>query len=172
MLLDDLTAGTAAPATPTPPRGTRRKSKPTRTTVIPKTSNLDVTPPRVNTIYNELLSLNAEQYPNACSVLLRVFIELSVDHFIVDKQLMDDNTMRNTALAKRLKTVVGKLEKSSDIPAQLARAMEQLADGNRTVAATIPTFNLYVHNPYVFPRASELYTTWDEIAPLLEKVWP
>jgi hypothetical protein len=38
-------------------------------------------PPRINAIYYELLSLAVEQYPNACAVLLRVFVELSIDHF-------------------------------------------------------------------------------------------
>ena len=173
ILLDDLTAGTVSPPPAAPARPSRRRAKATRTTVIPKSANLDVTPPRINGIYNELLSLNAEQYPNACSVLLRVFIELSVDHFIADKKLMTDQEMRNAALAKKLKVVVKSLESSSQIPAKLARAIEAVADGQRHIlAASIFNFHQYVHNEYVYPRAVDLYTTWDEIAPFMEKVWP
>lgn len=173
VLLDDLTAGTVSPPSPPPPRPPRRKARATRTTVIPKSANLEVTPPRINRIYNELLSLNAEQYPNACSVLLRVFIELSVDHFIADKKLMTDQQLRQAVLAKKLKAVVKSLEDDSRIPAKLARAIDAVADGQRHIlAASIFNFHQYVHNEYVYPRAVDLYTTWDEMAPFMEKVWP
>jgi hypothetical protein len=123
--------------------------------------------------YVELSALNAERYPNACSVLLRVFIELSVDHYIEDRKLLSDAQMRSAPLAKRLKEVVKNLKSRNKISAQLATAMHSYADGKMTiVAATVPTFNQYVHNQYVYPKAVDLYTTWDELAPLLEKFWP
>jgi hypothetical protein len=172
VVLDDLAAGKAKPRTVTPARP-RRKKPVTRTTVIPKTSVLDVGPPRINAIYNELLGLNAEQFPNACSVLLRVFIELSVDHVIEAEGLMTDEQMRNTALAKRLKAVVGHLHSNGKVPAKLKQAVERVADGNQSIlGAGVPTFNKYVHNQYVYPRPGELYTTWDELGPFMEKVWP
>jgi hypothetical protein len=172
VVLDDLTSGATTPR-PVTKKPSRRKKAVSRTTVIPKTSPLEVTPPRINTIFLELLQLNAEQYPNACSVLLRVFIELSVDHYLESNKLMTDQKMRETPLAKRLKTVVKDLEDSGAISAKLARAMEGVADGNRNLlAAPLPTFNQYVHNQYVFPRASDLYVTWDEVAPFMEKLWP
>lgn len=80
VLVDDLTTGTKKPRTVSPTR--TRSQRPPRTTVIPKTAQLDVTLPRINQVYNELATLNAEQFPNACSVLLSVFIELSVDYYI------------------------------------------------------------------------------------------
>lgn len=171
--LDDLAAGVVSASPQPPPARRRRRTKPPRTTVIPKSANLDVTPPRINRIYNELLSLNAELYPNACSVLMRVFIELSVDHFIEDKKLMTDQELRKTVLAKKLKRVVTELEGSGKIPAKLARAIEGIDDGQRHIlAASIFNFHQYVHNEYVYPRAADLYTTWDEIAPFVEEVWP
>ena len=171
VLLEDLTSGTKAPrkVTPTPRR--RPKKRP-RTTVIPKTSELEITVPRINAIYNELLTLNAEQYPNACSVTLRVFIELSVDHFGEHNKLMTNDQMRQWPLAKRMKIVAASLAKKNVIPARLKAAVDKIADGRSILAPTVPTFNQYVHNQYVFPRASDLYSTWDEIAPFMEKLWP
>lgn len=172
LVLEDLGAGKAAPRT-VPKTKPRRKKELARTTVIPKTSSLDVGPPRINAIYNELLGLNAEQYPNASSVLLRVFIELSVDHVLETDQLMTDADMRNTVLAKRLKKVAAHLNAKGRISAKLKQAIEKVADGSQsTLGASIPTFNKYVHNEYVYPRPAELYTTWDEVAPFMEKVWP
>lgn len=172
VLLDDLTAGKAKPTPVKKQRGPRPKPR-LRTTVVPASATLNVTPPRINSIYVELGALNAERYPNACSVLLRVFIELSVDHYIEERKLMTDAQMRNAPLAKRLKEVVRNLKSRNKISARLTAAMESYADGKMTiVAATVPTFNQYVHNQYVYPKAVDLYTTWDELAPLLEKIWP
>ena len=173
VLLEDLTSGMkkprGAPTTKTP-RTTRRNP---RTTVIPRDSRVNVAPPRINSIYNELLTISAETFPNACSVLLRVFIELSVDHYIEDTKLMTDAQIRSTPLAKRLKKVAESLLAKGSITAKLKTAVEKVADGGQSViAAGIPTFNQYIHNQYVYPRAAELYTTWDEIAPFMEKVWP
>jgi hypothetical protein len=172
ILLDDLTTGKAKPAPVKKQPRPRPKPRP-RTTVVPEAATLNVTPPRINSIYVELSALNAERYPNACSVLLRVFIELSVDHHIENRTLMSDAQMRSAPLAKRLKEVVKDLKSRSKISAQLATAMQSYADGKMTiVAATVPTFNQYVHNQYVYPKAVDLYTTWDELSPLLEKIWP
>jgi hypothetical protein len=172
VLLDDLTTGKTKPAPVK--KQTRAKPKPRpRTTVVPASATLNVTPPRINGIYVELSTLNAESYPNACSVLLRVLIELSVDHHIEQQKLMTDQQVRSTPLARRIKAVVKDLKARNRISAQLATAMNSYADGKMTiVAATVPTFNQYVHNQYVYPKAVDLYTTWDELSPLLEKLWP
>ena len=173
VLLDDLTASRVKPS-PIKKKPTKSTSpvRP-RTTVVPDTSALNVTPPRINSIYVELAGLNAERYPNACSVLLRVFLELSVDHHIEQRRLMTDAQLRSTPLVKRLKKVVADLRTRTKISDRLASAMESYADGKMTiVAATVPTFNQYVHNQYVYPKATDLYTTWDALAPFLSKLWP
>lgn len=172
VFLDSLTAGEKSPKTPSLSKK-RRKTQPTRTTVIPRSSTLDVKPPRINAIYNELATLNVEQYPNACSVLMRVFIELSVDHFIADKKLMTERQTRESPLAKRIKTIASALQKDGTIPAKLARAMEAVADNQRSaVGASVVTMNGYVHNEFVYPKSHDLYATWDEVAPFMEKLWP
>jgi hypothetical protein len=173
VLLDDLTAGTISPPTAPSARRPRRRVKATRTSVIPRSANLEIAPPRINRIYNELTSLNAEEHPNACSVLLRVFIELSVDHFIEDAKLMKDQELRKASLQKKMRAVVKSLEDAGRIPAKLARAIEDIADGQRHIlAASVYNLHLYVHNQYVYPRSVDLYTTWDALAPFMEKVWP
>jgi hypothetical protein len=172
VVLDDLASGTKTPRTiaAKPPR--RRRPAP-RTTVIPKSAQLDVTHPRINQIYNELLSLNAELYPNACSVLLRVFIELSVDHYVASQKLMTDEEMRNTPLAKRLRITAKDLSTRNLIPTKLLRAIETIASSKTAIVGpTIATFHQYVHNEYVFPKSADLYSAWDELEPFAAKLWP
>lgn len=174
VVLTDLTSGRKRPRTVKTRKTSRRtKTQSTRTTVIPPTApRLNVTPPRINTIYNELLTMNAEQYPNACSVLLRVFLELSVDHEIDDKSLMTEADRRNKPLARRLKAVAEHLRRSRRISPSLVTAIGGIADGPSLLAPGVPTFNQYVHNRYVFPKPSEIYAAWDELSPFMEKLWP
>jgi hypothetical protein len=168
LALSDLTTA------PPPKRRPRRRRKPPaeRTSVIPRNCHLDIDPPRINSIYNELLSLNLEQYPNACSVTLRVFVELSVDHYLDTKGLMSDRARRDAPLAKRLKAAATELKKQKQINAQLETAIKRVADSPYLLAASTVTFNQYVHNAYVYPKPNELRAAWDELQPFMEKLWP
>lgn len=150
----------------------RKKAEQVRTALIPKICQLDIRPPRINAIYIELLTLNVDAYPNSASVMLRVFLELSIDHYIMDNALMSETDRRSEPLAKRLKVVSADLLSKKLIDKQLSVAIERIADSQFVVAASTVTFNQYVHNPYVFPKATELRMAWDEIQPLMERLWP
>ncbi len=64
---------------------TRRSGAPSdRREVVPKGSPVNVTVGRIAEIYRELRTLKLEDAPNAIAVLLRVFLEMSVDHFLED----------------------------------------------------------------------------------------
>lgn len=168
--LADLASGANTPITKQPKK--RRPRKPQgRTTIAPSDINLNPGPPRINQIYNELVGLSADTYPNAGSVLLRVFLELSVDDYVKKHSLLTEAQRRNTVLAKRMKLAADHLAKSGKIDAQLKTAVYRVADSQHTLAASVTTFNQYVHNQYVFPKASELRTSWDELQPFLEAIW-
>lgn len=182
VTLDDLKPGTArTPAKSVvkqrdaikPRAKTKvRPPKSHRSAMVPADCKANVTTPRTNAIYNEIRTLNVEQYPNACGVLLRVFLELSVDHEIQRAQLMTDKERVTANLAKRLKKVAEHLESSGRIPLQLRRAIERIADSQAVIAASVFNMNQYVHNEYVYPRPQELQTAWDELQPFIEKLWP
>jgi hypothetical protein len=166
VVIDDLAAGRRRPRAVTlKPR--RKAPHVSRTTVIPKGTQLDVTHPRINAVYNELLNLNGEQFPNACSVLLRVFVEMSVDHYLTTRELSTTDTF-----AKRLRSAGSDLEKQGLIPHKLKTAIDTLANSKNTLGPTLHTLHQYVHNEYVFPKPSELYSTWDEIEPWVTQLWP
>lgn len=169
--LETLAAGKTTPAAKTG-RRRRPKPKPERTTVIPGTSGLNINQPRINKIYNELTSLSAETYPNACSVLLRVFVELSTDHVLDAEKLMTP-ALVNGPLAKRLTALAGHLRRKGQISESVKRAIDVVASRKTgPLAASTTTMNQYVHNPHVHPTAAELRAAWDELQPFMEKVWP
>lgn len=169
--LEELPTGKGTPITSKPKAKPRAKPKAPRTTVASPESNLNPGPPRINAIYNELLGLSAETFPNAGSVLLRVFLELSVDDYIVKEKVMTPAERSSAVLAKRMKVVAIHLHGQSKIDKQLKQAVVKIADGQQTIAASVTTFHQYVHNPYVHPKPSELRTSWDEIRPFLEAIW-
>ena len=62
---------------------TRRRPDPSdRKEVVPKGCPINVTDNRISEIYKELRTLKLGEARNAIAVLLRVFLELSVDHWL------------------------------------------------------------------------------------------
>lgn len=167
----DTGATDATPTVPPKKREKRGESPRERTTVIPKDCPLEITSPRVKQIYSELKELNTNRFPNACSVALRVLLELSVDHYINEESLMTEEQRRSAALAKRLKDVARHLHQSRKVNRQLLVSVEHIADHQAVLAASVPTFNQYVHNEYVFPKPINLKIAWDELQPFLETLW-
>lgn len=171
--LSELPSGKAKPVAPKarPKKKSVTKKQP-RTQIASTNVNLNVGSPRINDIYVELLTLDADTLTNAGAVLLRVFLELSVDDFIDNKNLMTDAQKRSTPLAGRMKKVADDMLKAATIDNSLKAMVYKVADSQHTIAASTVTFNQYVHNKYVIPKPSELRTSWDELEPFLAKIWP
>lgn len=169
--LGDLDAPAPAPARKRQTTVRRKKLLRARTAVVPSTCTINPSPPRINDIFNELTTLNADTYPNACAVLLRVFLELTVDHEITRLNLLTEQQRRSQPLSKRLKTLAQAMKDAGRIPDQLHQAVVKVADSQHTLAASNTTFNQYVHNQYVHPKPGEVRLAWDELEPFLERVW-
>jgi hypothetical protein len=72
------------PASPAAKKARTPKSGP-RTTVIPKSCKLTITNAKIEKIYGELRILLLSKHVHAIGVLLRVFLEMSVDDYLVNK---------------------------------------------------------------------------------------
>ncbi len=72
-----------------PARTTKLRSAdpPPRLQVVPRNCALNVTDNRIEEIYTELRQLKLGEARNAIAVLLRVFLELSVDRFLEEKSV-------------------------------------------------------------------------------------
>ncbi|WP_165878121.1 hypothetical protein [Micromonospora sp. MW-13] len=176
----------AAPALPTNPgvtgapeqgtertlRKSRAKEPKPRPTTIPRSCILWIPrPARINEIYYELAKLNVDEYPNACSVLLRVFVELSVDHHIARLSVLSAEERKSAKLSKKLKDLASRLKSDGSIDPQLEKAVIKIADGGGLFSASTVTFNQYVHNQFAYPLPSELRIAWDELQPFMQALW-
>jgi len=141
-----------------------------RTTVIPASCTLNPTQPRLNALYNELLQLDVGTYPNSAAVTMRVFLELSVDHYIDQNSALKALSPKlKRTLADKLKLVADELEQIGKINASLKNAIYKVAGaGGSVVSASTNAFNLYVHNYYAYAKPQEIYLSWDELQPFVE----
>jgi hypothetical protein len=171
--LDEIPTSEFAKVRPTV---ARRKPDPSdRREVIPKTCRLNVTDNRIAEIHKELRELRLDDAPNAIAVLLRVFLEMSVDHFLEKKGGQLDFTRPDgkkmfKSLDKKLAEVVAMLVSIGVPQANFDAVIRSLSV--KTSPMSIDLFHNYVHNRYATPVPQELKAAWDHAQPFFEKIWP
>lgn len=153
-----------------------------RPTVIPKRLKLRIPQTRLNQMYYELQRLEVEDYKNACSVLLRVFVELTVEDFahrhnISLKRMRPVSPNSNSgpktydmSLRDKVSEVVEYVEQNNMCSKdELAGVNALLREKNSLVS--IESLNAYVHNMHYNPSPTDLKSTWDKIEVFIDHLW-
>ncbi len=141
-----------------------------RKTLIPSPHKLTITHARILKIFNELKALAVDDYPNAVSVLFRVFIELSINCFITYKSLVDSKLNVDSSLAYKINAVAAYFETNKIMTKHELRAIRQMTAGENQTQS-VRTFHSYVHNKDVTPSSTDLKSAWDDIWPFIEQIW-
>jgi len=133
-----------------------------RDTLIPKDLphliNWTTATSRHRDIWNELQhKLLLSRHPNAIAVLLRVLIELSVDHYINRSSL--DGVHPNDKLALRTRKVAASLLAKGSIDQKYFDELRKIEQGDRIISAS--TMNSYVHSSTFSPSPQHLCAIWD-----------
>jgi hypothetical protein len=174
------TAGRSSSARPQPTSATR--IAPNRTILIPKNLKLRIPQTRINRIFDELQRLNAELYLNACAVLLRVFVELSVDDYaqrhrvslkVIPKRQKGTRAapqLKDMTLRQKLRTVADNLEARNVCTKHELQGVRTLTS-TRNHVLSVDTLNAYVHNKDYNPTATDLKLNWDNIQVFIERLW-
>lgn len=144
----------------------------TRSTLIPPSLNLNISQHRILAIAKELQSLNIDKYPNAAAVMMRVFIELSLDHFLENVVGWSEQKVSGSSLAHKLTASANYLKQNSTMSDQQLAPVKKAASGQTLLAASTKTMHGYVHNRYFSAIASELKTAWDDLQIFMTKIWP
>jgi hypothetical protein len=155
----------------------RRKPDPSqRKQVVPKTCQLNVTDNRISEIYRELRTvLQLDDARNAIAVLMRVFLELSVDHFLESNKVplsfpRSGGGERFKKLDQKVAEVVEILVKVGVPKANFAAVIRSLSDKNSPLNSDL--LHAYVHDRYSTPSPHQLTAAWDHAQPLFERIWP
>lgn len=166
--LDALPAQSSVLPAPSSAKGQKSSVKPPRKTVAPTTVPLKIGPKRLKDIHRELQRLRLEEHANAGAVLLRVFLELTVDSYIRTHKLVVKD---GATLAAKLQKVHDDLLSTSAMSKQELTPVRKAISGNDLMAASVPLFNLYVHELSLSPSPGDVRTAWDNLELFFRRVW-
>ena len=164
-----LGAGKAADTTSQQRSSNNRRANRVRDRLIPGNVALNVSDPRIQDIEKELKRLSLQQYPNAVSVLFRVFLELSADAYIEETGLSGVN--EDSQLGSKLLAVTRDLVAKKKLAPQQAKVARRAAQRDSYLGPSITGMNQYVHNKHLFPAPSDLRADWDNLQPWFKAVW-
>ena len=152
-----------------------QQERPTsREMFLPEDLVLAIPSDRINRIYKELKLMSHLTLPNACAIMCRVFLELSVDKYMEAFKLLKNDAMTGARDKRDLK------QKTNEVIhhlIQTKRADEAITKGMRALVNkdsspfSIDTMNAYVHNGDFNPIPENLMLTWDNIQPFLIALW-
>lgn len=146
------------------------------TALIPRSFKCHLNMPRIEQVLYELQHLKVREYENAVGVLMRIFVELSMSHYL-------DSTGRMEILVNQ----IGKKQaKPKDWTPSLRQMLNDILTNDTTI--TIPRQALkalnkavsdddyplsldgmdqFVHNPYVAPSERQLRQFWSSFEKLV-----
>ncbi|WP_156947032.1 hypothetical protein [Bradyrhizobium sp. WSM3983] len=153
---------------------TRRRGKKVSSTVLPKNFHVRFGNDRLIDIRDELTKLDRERFPNAGSVLLRVFLELSIFYYL---DRIGDLSALTADLRSKGKLAYGTPTMRQILPAVVKIAKAQLpeADAIRVEKAlrydasapfSISELHAFVHQTGDLPGPREILQFWMRTEPL------
>lgn len=149
----------------------KQRSKPlstSRKTIIPLNCIILIDDSKTNKIYRELKDLEIEKFVNAGAVLLRVFIELSLDAYIDKKKLQGMGQSR--PLKEKLDKVAQHMKDIKIVDDHRLKGIKSAVEKRHDVLS-IDTFNAYVHNRHFAPTKQDLIVAWDNIQEFVVALW-
>jgi hypothetical protein len=163
-------------AKPTPAaRAPRRRATP-RHNVVPKSCKLNIPTAKIEGIFNELRSLQLK-HVHAIGVLLRVFLEMSVDDYLENKagsKLTFKDPKSGRTIDKKLKEKVKEAIDhmvASGVPEKELKGIS-VGMNDPLNPFSIDTLHAYIHNRFFTPTDRHLTTGWDNAQRFFEKIWP
>ena len=161
---------------PQPKPKSKPRPKPkstTRDTLIPRDCYLTVSNPKIAEIVKELRSLPLSKYPHAVSVLFRVFLEQSVDHYLTKAGGGLKHKTKGGDKDKNLRTKVGEAVDHMIANGTPKRDLTGITKGidNSKNPLYIETLHDYVHNRFYSPTESDLRVAWNNSQLFFETIW-
>ncbi|NOC92905.1 MULTISPECIES: hypothetical protein [unclassified Ruegeria] len=153
---------------PTPPNPQPPSPKPPKPTVWPHLIPIvehgitwTAQQHRVREIWEELqFKLELHQHPNAISVLLRVLLELGVEHYVKVRNV--SAVHKNDKLALRISKVAQHMLDDGLIDNKYLGALKKLQQGD--VIISMDTLNRYVHSPNFSVSPEHLKMLWGTLS--------
>lgn len=122
---------------------------------------------RIHAMQIELRKLSLDEFSNAVAVLLRVFVELTVDDYIERTKL----SVTGDSLRHKMEQVNKDLLAKKKLNTQQSKAVAAAISGNLVLVPTVTTMNGYVHNKHLHAGPADLRAAWDNLQSFLMGCW-
>jgi hypothetical protein len=139
---------------------------------------LSIKEPRLNELYNEATKIFPADLPNCSSILTRVIVELSTDHYLVKKKIplpakhisKGRTTWREKgiSLEEKISTVLKDLDASGKDP-DLRHSRTALSDNDALHSVT--SLHDYLHKLSADPDPKEVKRIWKRWHPYLARIF-
>ncbi len=144
--------------------------------MVPKSCRLNIATPKIDGVFNELRGLLLAKHVHSISVLMRVFLEMSVDDYLENRanislKFKDPNSGRllDKKLREKVKETIDHLV-ASGVPDQDLRGVK-VGMNDALNPFSIDTLHSYIHNRFFTPTDVQLVTGWDNAQRFFEKIW-
>ena len=112
--------------------------------------------------------------PNASSVLLRVFLELSVDAYLEKYNLVIGDALTanysKESLQGKVSKVLNHMTQRKTMNNDISKGIRAEINDKNSVLS-IESLNAYVHNEFFYPKADNLIVGWDNIEVFFIQLW-
>jgi hypothetical protein len=144
--------------------------------LIPRGFHCALKSPRIREIFGELRRLKLRDYPNACAVLARIFIELVIGSYLDNtgkiQPLLDKakKGKKGDDWAPTLRHMMGVVLQDRDVQLkpQTRKALNRMVSNHESLLS-LEHIDQFVHNRYVAPSERDLRIMWSAVEPLLEQ---
>lgn len=164
--------------TPGPKLKTKARAEKQIPYLIPKSFKCHLQMPRIAEVLSELQKLKVDGFENAAAVLLRIFIEMSIGHYMESTGSMKTLTARLNKDGKKPATwtptfrqMLGDVLQNDQsviaaIPKQALKALNK-AVSDDGYPLSLDGMDQFVHNPYVAPTERQLRQFWNSFQHLM-----
>lgn len=161
--------GTAAGAGKKLPRSTPSTAE--RTRIMRRDFKLKLPSGKINDIFSELKLLHAYKNRHSVSVLLRVFLEITIDEYMEKHGItLRTSSGRFRSLKDRLTTTLKHVDNTKLMTRnQLQPIRTAISDKGSVLAPE--TLNAYVHGKWMNPDPELLKITWNNVELFIERLW-
>jgi hypothetical protein len=161
-------AALAVTTKPTTLRTAARKIGQERITIIPSTCHLIIGPPRIREVYQELQVLDANTHPTAGAMLLRLFVEASLDHCLAQLAI---SIPADTALAEKLQATAKAFSATGALKEPAYVYMYENLQADKVLLPTVSQLNTSIYSQAAAPLAADLRRHWDNLQAILHLIW-
>ena len=135
-----------------------------RISVIEEDYQLNIKHRKINNLFGELKKIEVNNFPNASALLLRAFLELSINFYISEKNL--ELRSNNISLIGKIQKII---EHIGLTPTEKEPLTAIIANPNNPAHTQI--LNSYTHNKDHHPDPISIKTAFDNLSILFKKIY-